>query len=212
VAGLIHELRRRTIFRVAGVYAVVGWILAQASGVLEDALGLPAWFDTLVVSLLLIGFPIAMLLAWAFEMTPVGVKRTEVVADEVSGTAKTGRKLDFLIVRGADKNNPHPEVRPEVAMRDENTNPDAASIAVLPFGDLSPNKDQAHFSDGMAEEILNDLANLSGLEVASRTSSFQFKGQEAMGIPVIARQLHVPYPGGQRKKGRRYHPHHCAID
>ncbi|PHS24254.1 MAG: hypothetical protein COA84_09705 [Robiginitomaculum sp.] len=97
---LLTELRRRNIFRVAGVYAVVGWILAQASGVLENALGLPDWFDTLVVSLLLIGFPIALLLAWAFEMTPEGMKRTEAVAEDASIRAKTGRKLDYVIIGG----------------------------------------------------------------------------------------------------------------
>ena len=97
---IFTKLRRRNLFRVAGVYAVVGWILAQASGVLENALGLPSWFDTLVVSLLLIGFPIALLLAWAFEMTPEGVKRTEEVAEENSVTAKTGRTLDVVIIVG----------------------------------------------------------------------------------------------------------------
>ncbi len=97
---LISELRRRNIFRVAGVYAVIGWLLMQLAGVLENALGLPVWFDALVVSLLLIGVPIAMLLAWALEMTPEGVKRTEAVSEGESVTAKTGRTLDFVIVAG----------------------------------------------------------------------------------------------------------------
>ncbi len=97
---ILTELRRRNIFRVAGVYAVVGWILMQVAGALENAMNLPPWFDTLVVSLLLLGFPIAMLLAWAFEMTPEGVKRTETVDEGESVTAKTGRTLDYVIIGG----------------------------------------------------------------------------------------------------------------
>lgn len=98
--NLIAELRRRNVFRVAGSYAVVGWVLAQASGVLENALGLPAWFDTLVVSLLLLAFPIALFLAWAFELTPEGIKPTQVAAEDESITTKTGRKLDYIILTG----------------------------------------------------------------------------------------------------------------
>ncbi|PHS24259.1 MAG: hypothetical protein COA84_09730 [Robiginitomaculum sp.] len=230
---LLTELRRRNIFRVAGVYAVVGWILMQVAGALENSLNLPDWFDSMATAALLISFPIAMLLAWAFEMTPEGVKRTEAVAEGDSFTAKTGRALDYVIVGGLvlvaalviwqgtrsspilrqaqdeaadneNNTNPHSEGSPQaIVSKDANINTDAASIAVLPFADLSPNKDQGYFSDGMAEEILNVLANLSGLEVASRTSSFQFKGQEAIGIPFIALQLHVRYilEGSVRKAG-----------
>ncbi len=100
MGGLFQELRRRNIFRVAGVYAVAGWILAQVSATLENALNMPPWFDTMVVSLLLIGFPIAMILAWAFEMTPTGVKRTEGVSEGESIAPKTGRKLDYVIIAG----------------------------------------------------------------------------------------------------------------
>jgi TolB-like protein/tetratricopeptide (TPR) repeat protein len=177
---LLTELRRRNIFRIAGVYAVVGWVLMQVSGVLENALGLPSWFDTLVVSLLLIGFPVAMLLAWAFEMTPEGVKRTEAVDEEDSVTTKTGRKLDITIVIGLallvvlvgwqslNQNKQTPKVN--IAM-------DVTSIAVLPFVDLSPNGDQEYFADGVSEEILNVLVPIEGLKVAGRTSSFSFKGR-----------------------------------
>ncbi|PHS24258.1 MAG: hypothetical protein COA84_09725 [Robiginitomaculum sp.] len=237
---LFTELRRRNIFRVAGVYAVVGWILMQVAGALETSLKLPDWFDSAITATLLIGFPIAVLLAWAFEMTPEGVKRTETVAEGTSATAKPGRTLDVIIVIGlvlvvttviwqgarsspapfeAAKNavpqgegvgvvnkNPHPEERAQQASKDtsaEATNiPDAASIAVLPFTDLSPGKDQEYFSDGMAEEILNVLVKVQGLSVASRTSSFQFKGRE-LGIPEIANTLNVRHvlEGSVRKSG-----------
>jgi TolB-like protein len=229
---LFAELRRRNMFRVAGVYAVVSWVLAQASGVLEDALGLPPWFDTLVVSLLLIGFPIALLLAWAFEMTPEGVKRTETVAEGESVTAKTGRMLDYVIVGGlvlvaamvvwqgtrfapaplivakdaapqgevssGDNVQPHPQLV-EGSKANINTGP---SIAVLPFEDFSSGKDQKYFADGMSEELLNVLARIKGLRVASRTSAFAFKGREAS-ISEIAKALDVGHvlEGSIRKAG-----------
>jgi TolB-like protein/Tfp pilus assembly protein PilF len=211
---LFAELRRRNIFRIAGVYAITGWILAQISGVLESALNLPHWFDTIVVTLLLIGFPIALLFAWAFEMTPEGVKRTEAVADGTSITPKTGRKLDFAILGGLVLvallviwQGTRPASAPLEANLGDITTPaeneiDPASIAVLPFADLSPNKDQEYFSDGMAEEILNVLVRVDGMKVASRTSAFQFKGRE-LGIPEIARQLNVRHvlEGSVRKSG-----------
>ncbi len=94
------ELKRRNVFRAAGVYAVVGWLIAQASTLLETALSMPAWFDTVVVSALILGFPIALVLAWAFEMTPEGMKLTA-TAPEGDGIApKTARKLDYVIIGG----------------------------------------------------------------------------------------------------------------
>ncbi len=256
---LITELRRRNIFRVAGVYAVVGWLLAQAAGVLETSMNMPAWFDTMVVSLLLIGFPIAMLLAWAFEMTPEGVKRTENVAEGDSATAKTGRKLDYVIVIGlvlvaalvvwqgmrdpsgpfeaaksaapqgevgkvADNAapqslprtgsggevggvtniNPHPEVLGDSqASKDADAQTtQAPSIAVLPFEDFSQDKDQEYFANGISEELLNVLARIKGLRVASRTSAFSFQGGDAK-TGEIAEALNVGHilEGSIRKSG-----------
>ncbi len=227
---LFSELRRRNVFRVAGVYAVAGWLIAQAAGVLENSLNMPGWFDTVIVSALLLGFPVAMILAWAFEMTPEGVKLTANVPEGQSIAPKTGRKLDYAILGGlalvgvmivADRLTPEPfvtaalqppqgeagsSVHPEEASRREAVTkdaPPAASIAVLPFADLSPGKDQEYFSDGMAEEILNVLAKVDGLTVASRTSSFAFKGQDTLGIPAIAGELNVRHilEGSVRKAG-----------
>ena len=95
-----EELKRRNVFRVAGVYAVVGWLLTQVASALENALSLPGWFDTVIVSALLIGLPIALILAWAFEMTPDGVKLTANVAEGESIAPRTGRKLDYAILGG----------------------------------------------------------------------------------------------------------------
>ncbi|MEM9397727.1 MAG: adenylyl cyclase, partial [Pseudomonadota bacterium] len=96
--GFFSELKRRNVFRVAGVYAVVGWLLVQVSASIEEAIGLPAWFDGLVVALLAIGFPIALIFAWAFELTADGIKRTVDVPTGESITGNTGNKLDLVLV------------------------------------------------------------------------------------------------------------------
>ena len=213
MSNLFAELRRRNVFRVAGVYAVVGWVLAQISTTLEEALGLPVWFDGLIVALLMLGLPIAILFAWAFEMTPNGVVRTEKVPEGQSITADTGHKLDYAIVTGfvlvatmiiwqqfgpATTDELGSDTAEEVA----GMTTDDASIAVLPFADLSPAGDQEYFSDGIAEEILNVLVGVDGLDIVSRTSSFQFKGR-GLGIPEIARELKVRHivEGSVRKSG-----------
>ena len=205
--NLFSELKRRNIFRIAGVYAVVGWILAQASAVSENAMNLPVWFDTMVVSLLLIGFPIALLMAWAFEMTPEGVKRTESVPEGQSIVYKTGRKLDITIVIGLalvvglltwQSINPNRQIS-KVSIAE-----DVTSIAVLPFVDLSPNGDQEYFADGISEEILNVLVPIKGLKVAGRTSSFSFKGRNE-DLREIGAALNVNHvlEGSVRRSGTK---------
>jgi len=197
------------------MYAVAGWVLAQIGTTLEETMGLPDWFDGLIVALLLIGFPIALILAWAFELTPEGVVKTETVPEGESITAQTGRRLDYAIVFGlvllvstAIWQNSGTDViviDDEVDATSELATGSAAedtSIAVLPFADLSPAGDQEYFSDGIAEEILNVLVGVDGLEVTSRTSSFQFKGGD-LGIPAIAKSLNVRHvvEGSVRKSG-----------
>lgn len=94
------ELRRRNVVRVAGTYAVVGWVLVQVTTTLEESIGLPGWFDGLIVALLLIGLPIALILAWVFELTPDGVVRTGEVPEGESITRDTWRNLDYAIIAG----------------------------------------------------------------------------------------------------------------
>ena len=199
MGNLLSELKRRNIFRVAGVYAVAGWLLAQMAAVLENSLNMPAWFDTVVVSLLLIGFPIAMILAWAFETTPDGIKRTEAVSGADSITQITGRKLDYVLIGGlalvgilivGDRIMPKPTTLPQTSVTNSIDAFTDQSIAVLPFEDFSPDKDQAYFADGIAEELLNVLARVEGLRVASRTSAFSFKERESS-ISEIAQALNV---------------------
>ncbi len=222
--NLFTELKRRNIFRVAGMYAVVGWILIQVAVALESSMKLPDWFDSMVVSLIMIGFPIAILLAWAFEMTPEGMKRTESVADGDSISGQTGRKLDFAILGGlvlvavlvvGSRFIPHdmaapdaadvPEV-PEVIAQAEPVEPEITdekpSIAVMPFEDFSAGKDQEYFASGISEELLNVLARIDGLKVSSRTSSFAFKEREAS-TGEIAEALGVKHilEGSIRKSG-----------
>ena len=183
MTNFLAELRRRNVFRVAAAYLVVGWVLIQVTSLAIPALHLPGWTDTLVFFLILLGLPVALLLAWAFEMTPEGMKPTVAVPDGVSIAPQTGKQLDYVIVAALvvvvgligwqqirpNAGTPH---RPEGAMV-SNT----ASVAVLPFIDLSPEGDQEYFSDGISEEILNVLVRVPGLGVAGRTSSFAFKGR-----------------------------------
>ncbi len=189
------ELRRRNVFRAAGLYGVVGWLLAQAASLMENALALPAWFDAVVLSLLLIGFPLMIVFAWVFEMTPEGLKKTAEVPENASISRATGKKLDMALIVAvaalaavilgtrfiapAEKAGAAGTASAEAtsaASKEQAANTDN-SIAVLPFVDMSPAKDQEYFSDGISEELLNSFAQVEGLQVAGRTSSFAFKGQ-----------------------------------
>ncbi|WP_417494081.1 hypothetical protein [Maricaulis sp.] len=209
MTSFLAELRRRNVFRVAAAYLVVGWLLIQVSALLEASLGLPAWFDAVVIGFLAVCFPIAVLLAWAFEMTPEGMKLTAAVPDGQSIAPTTGRKLDFAIVAalalmialiGWQQMAPR-AAGPARTVAGEGT---SASVAVLPFVDLSQAGDQEFFSDGISEEILNVLVRIPGLGVAGRTSSFAFKGRnedlreigEALGVDHVLE-------GSVRRSGSR---------
>lgn len=196
----------------------------QVVAVMTPALNLPDWVDSFFAVALIIGFPLAVLLAWAFEMTPEGVKRTEHVADGESISGQTGRKLDYtiiggLVLVGALVVWQGMRVPSAVLPQTQNAKIEASktsfvttlptidlskSIAVLPFADFSPNNDQEWFSDGLTEEILNSLARTPDLLVTSRTSSFKFKNTNEE-IPVIAAKLGVAHilEGSVRRGGGR---------
>jgi TolB-like protein/Tfp pilus assembly protein PilF len=219
---LFTELRRRNIFRVAGVYAVVGWILMQVAGTLENSLNLPDWFDSTITATLLIGFPIAMLLAWAFEMTPEGVKRTEEVDEGESVTAKTGRMLDIVIITGlvlvaalvlwqGTRSSPTPfEAAKNAAPQGEAapiihaSNINNKSVAVLPFENRSKNEEDAYFADGVQDGLLTRLAKISALDVISRTSVMGYRDTNKR-IPDIAKELGVAVilEGAVQRAGKR---------
>ncbi len=181
---LFKELKRRHVFRIGIAYLVVAWLVTQVVVAVSPVLQLPDWFPRAVLILLAIGFPIALILAWAFEVTAEGIKRTE---DANSASAKprgvsTGRKLDFVIIGALVLalgyfawGRYYGGQGTQVAATG------TPSIAVLPFEDYSPNHDQGYFADGIAEEILNSLAGMEGLEVSPE----QQRGEGEVGIPWV---------------------------
>ncbi|MFQ6006153.1 MAG: winged helix-turn-helix domain-containing protein, partial [Woeseia sp.] len=175
---LFSELKRRNVVRVAIAYGIVAWLLIEVTATTFPVLTLPDWTATLVTVLLLVGFPVALLFAWAFELTPEGLKKEKDVDRSESITHVTGRKLDFIIITvlvlalgyfAYDKFLLQPASDSQQMVE--------KSIAVLPFVNISSDKEQEYFSDGITEEILNSLASVKGLKVTGRTSSFAFKEQ-----------------------------------
>ncbi len=211
--SFIDELKRRNVIRVAIVYAVAAWLLIQIVATTFPILHLPDWSVTLVTVLILIGFPLALIFAWAFELTPEGLKKDKDLDRNRSTTPVTGRKLDFVIigllvlavgvmfVDNYTRDDADSVAGPRVDLLEDEAAP---SIAVLPFADMSPNGDQEYFGDGIAEELLNELVRLDGLRVAGRTSSFSFKGTNE-NLNAIAEALNVGaiLEGSIRKDGDR---------
>jgi TolB-like protein/Tfp pilus assembly protein PilF len=181
--SFLAELRRRNVVRVGAAYVVIGWVIAQVAEFAFENFGAPGWALKSVVVVLVLGLPVALLFAWAFELTPEGVKRERDVDRSQSITSQTGRKLDVVIIACLVLVGVLIVVRPYLpgAERVSATTSTAAavenSIAVLPFADLSQLGDQEFFADGISEEILNVLVRIPGLKVAGRTSSFSFKGR-----------------------------------
>ncbi len=178
VMSFIDELRRRNVFRVGIAYAIATWVLLQITEVITPILGLPGWAPKLIFVILAVGFVPALIFAWAFELTAEGIKKEKDVDRSESITHHTGRKLDFAIIAVlvlavglllADRFSGKPAPDAEQVT--------SKSIAVLPFVNISSDKEQEYFSDGITEEILNSLASVKELRVAGRTSSFAFKGQ-----------------------------------
>jgi TolB-like protein/tetratricopeptide (TPR) repeat protein len=220
--GLIAELRRRNVFRVAIAYVAVGWLVLQAAALLVDVFELPNVAMRLLIALLVLGFIPAMVFSWLYELTPEGFKRESEVDRDASVTRLTGRKLDFVVIgvlgavvalllvdkflvspRRLATAEPVAAIAPEAAVAPVAAPASAdTSIAVLPFIDLSQARDQEYFSDGLSEELLDLLAKVPGLRVIARTSSFSFKGKDA-DVATIARTLNVSHvlEGSVRKSG-----------
>jgi TolB-like protein len=213
--SLFQELKRRNVIRIAILYLVSSWVLLQLADVLSSLLNAPDFAGSIVVMLLMLGFFPALIFAWVYEMTPEGLKRESDVDRSQSQTPETGKKINTVIVvllviaiggLVADRLIPEAsvEVEDDVILTESSEAPNGnLSIAVLPFADLSPSGDQEYFSDGIAEEILNVLVRIEGLKVASRTTSWGFKGQEALGIPFMAEKMNVRHvlEGSVRKSG-----------
>ncbi len=204
---IISELKRRNVFRVGAAYAIVSWLIVQVIDIIFPRLGLPDWTITLVLVLLLIGFPVAVILAWAFELTPEGVTKTEDAEDDEPAAPRSGQKLNYLIAGAlvaALAFIAYQNLGPGLDPGPAEISGSEQSVAVLPFDDLSEGADQAWFSDGLTEEILNSLARLPELRVISRTSSFHFRDQN-MSLREIAARLDVAHivEGSVRRSGDR---------
>lgn len=178
MASFFAELKRRKVVRVAVVYAVVAWLIMQIADVGVPALLLPEWVGRAVALLLILGFPVALILAWAYDLTPKGITLTEPLAEpaEQSSPAIGGEGK-------AQGSHATPVA--------ENEQPDGvSSIAVLPFVNISPDAENEFFSDGLTEELINALARIEGWKVAARTSSFYFKNHKDT-IQRIGKELGV---------------------
>ncbi len=220
--SFFQELKRRNVLRVAGAYAVTGWLIVEVAATLEDTLYLPGWVDTVIAVSLLLGFPIVLVLSWVFELTPDGFVRDEDLPEDAPFRGQARGRLNLFIIvvltlalgyfvtdkflldqrSASDDALTSTQVSAPSAASDPA--PDKLSIAVLPFVNLSPDPDQAYFADGLTEELLNLLARMAPLKVSARTSSFYYKDKlEEIPLTEIARQLGVAHvlEGSVRKSG-----------
>ena len=187
---LFAELRRRRVVRVAIVYAVAGWLVIQVAATVLPSLHTPDWTVTLVVVLVVLGFVIVVAMAWMFDAGPKGLERTAPLAAEPPPPTPMPAPVAEPVPASATPTTPASDGR--------------RTIAVLPFVNMSGDTENEYFSDGIAEEILNLLTQLPQLKVASRTSSFAYKGKETS-IPAVARDLGVTtlLEGSVRRAGDR---------
>ncbi len=218
--SFLSELKRRSVIRMAGLYLVGAWLVVQVAGTLLPIFGAPGWMlRTLVLVLALLFLP-ALIFSWVFELTPEGLKRDADVGPEATSPRARRRTERTIIVVltlalmyfGVDRFVlARSRAEPGTSRAASSGEGEAAappvspkSIAVLPFSDLSPGHDQEYFSDGMAEEILNALAQVRDLKVAGRTSSFYFKGRSE-DLRAIGRALGVAtvLEGSVRKQAQR---------
>lgn len=204
MSALFDELKRRKVFRVAAGYLVLGWVLIQVADTIAPMMNLPEAAPRFVLFLLIVLFPVAVFLAWAFEIRPTDGKHTSGITTgtAVVTVAVALSGVGAWIFLGDRPDSNETVTVPEIAKVNEL--PARASIAVLPFADLSAEGDQEYFGDGIAEELLNVLTSIDALAVASRTSSFAFKG-ENRNIGEIASILNVSYvlEGSVRKANKR---------
>jgi adenylate cyclase len=189
-SNFFTELKRRNVIRMAGLYLVGAWLLVQVAGTVLPMFGAPDWLPRSIVILLAIGFVPALIFSWVFELTPQGLKRDEEVAPAQSIAPQTARRMDRMIIvvlllalgyfafdkfvwaprREAARSQTSPNERKPAVIPEK-------SIAVLPFVNMTSDKENEFFADGLSEEILNSLARIDGMRVVGRTSSFQFKGK-----------------------------------
>src|SRR2546421_11905237 len=214
-SNLFAELKRRNVYKVAVAYAVVSWLLIQAASIFFPAFDVPPWVMKIFIIVIIFGFPVALIFSWAFEITPEGIKLESEIEPNKSIARRTGRKIVamtialavvaaglfvYQLVRSKSTITPTASAaRAEAATVAPNK-----SIAVLPFVNMSADKNDEYLSDGMTEELINVLAKVPGLRVPGRTSCFAFKGKNEEDIfHKVGDQLHVGtvLEGSVRKAG-----------
>jgi TolB-like protein/lipoprotein NlpI len=223
--SFFKELKRRNVVRVAIAYLITAWLLLQIIDLVLENINAPDWVMQVFMLAIGVGFPVALILAWAFEMTPEGIKRERDVDRAKSITRQTGRKLDFAIIgvlaiglvyfAWESRFSDAPEEIPSdsdaipaetsaIPAESGDSKRQPKSIAVLPFVNMSDDAGNEYFSDGISEEILNALARVKELKVAGRTSSFAFKGQQ-QDLRQIGDTLGVEHilEGSVRKAGTK---------
>jgi TolB-like protein len=204
--NLFAELKRRNVIRMAGLYLVGAWLLTQVASTLLPAFDVPSWALRGLIVTLALGFIPAVIFSWVFELTPHGLKREDDVAPEQSITPQTGRRMDRMIIVvlvlalgyfAFDKFALTP--RREAALvssavpNESKSVINAKSIAVLPFENLSEEKANAFFTEGVQDEILTHLARIADLKVISRTSVMQYKSGAPRNLREIGQQLGVAH-------------------
>ena len=205
MASFFAELKRRNVYKIAAAYAVVAWLLIQAASILFPTYEAPAWVMKVFIAVIAAGFPIALVIAWAFELTPEGLKRTDDVAPNEKQPS-SWRKFAALIIAVAlfaagllafQLLRPRISTTPTTAPAGNNK-----SIAVLPFASLSEDKANAYFADGIQDEILTRLSKIGALKVISRTSTQQYQSRPG-NLAEIAKQLGVAHilEGSVQKAG-----------
>jgi TolB-like protein/tetratricopeptide (TPR) repeat protein len=220
--SFLTELKRRNVFRAGIAYAITAWLIAQIAGLAADSFGAPDWVMKMIITILLLGFPIAMVMAWAYEMTPEGLRRDDGDAtDHSANTSKLDRTIIIALVAALayfayDKFVLSPgrnaallesagvQVQETVESVDSGEPVEVVtqSIAVLPFVNMSDDASNEYFADGLSEELLNMLVKIPELRVAARTSSFSFKDKD-LTVSEIASRLNVSHvlEGSVRKSG-----------
>jgi TolB-like protein len=204
--SFFSELKRRNVIRMVGLYLVGAWLVVQVAGTVLPMFGAPEWLPRTIVVLVAIGFVPVVIFSWVFELTPEGLKRDKDVAPEHSITPQTGRRMDRMIIAvlvlalgyfAFDKFVLAPRreaARVSSAVPNESKSViNAKSIAVLPFENLSSDKENAYFTDGVQDEILTDLAKIADLKVISRASVMQYKTGLARNLRKISEELGVAH-------------------
>src|SRR5215470_3504610 len=224
---IFEQLKQRNVFRVAVLYLVVCWLILDPVHVVFHMLDVPIWANRLVVMLMALGFPAVVIFAWVYEITPDGLKPTVEVPHERSIRKLTGRRLDrtitavlavalayfvadkFWISKHISASQPAASAKQDAPAHTRAVPvpavlfaPPPHSIAVLPFVNMSGDKDQEYFSDGLTEELLNSLSRINELHVAARTSAFSFQGEHP-DIATVAHKLNVAsvLEGSVRRSG-----------